>query len=137
MKVSSEISNKGININVDQCLPQQLVVNSAGNHLYLIGLSHFRSGLLNRSKIYNPLLITVLNFIFIFHSILSLSLSKENPEVFIWIVDPSYFINARIHFNVGVIILLAFALISQYLHYKDYKSNKTPNYLKPFQIIEG
>ena len=34
-------------------------------------------------------------------------------------------------------IWLNLTLIAQYLHYKDYKNNKRPKYLKPFQMIEG
>ena len=52
-------------------------------------------------------------------------------------MDFSYFINARIHFNISIIIGCIVSLIPQYLHYKDYKNNKTPTYLKPFEMTEG
>ena len=82
-------------------------------------------------------MIAILSIMFLLRCILSLSLSEENPEVFIWIVDFSYFINARIHVNTNIASWLIVALISQYLHYKNYTNNKHPNYLKPFQMMSG
>ena len=124
-------------LDISKCLPPELCVTSAANHLYLIGLSHFKNGSQNRNKIHNPLLIAILNCVILLHNIFSLSLSEENPEIFIWIVDFSYFIKARIHFNVAFSFGLILTLISQYLHYMDFKNNKTPTYLKPFEMIEG
>ena len=78
-----------------------------------------------------------MNSVLLLHNIFSLSLSEENPKIFIWIVDFSYLLNARIHFNIDCSIAIILALISQYFHYIDFKNNKTPTYLKPFEMIEG
>ena len=128
---------KNKEFDVTKPLPTELLITSAGSHLYRIGLSHFRNGSQIRNKIHNPLLIAIINIIFLFRAYLSLLLRDENPKVFIWIVDSAYFINAKIHFNVALIVGLILSLISQYLYYNDYKNNKPPNYLKPFEMMSG
>jgi hypothetical protein len=125
------------NFNPSQLLPPEVLVTSAGSHLYRIGLSHFQNGWKIRKKFHYPLLIALLNVIFLAKSVTSLLLTEENPELFIIIFDFSYFINARIHFNVCAIVMILLSIISQILHYINYKKNLKPSYLKPFKMMSG
>ena len=67
-------------------IPKELQIPSAGNDLYRIGLSHFCYGSEKRNRFHNPLIIAVLHMLCVLHALLSLSMSEENPDVFIWIV---------------------------------------------------
>jgi hypothetical protein len=123
--------------NLSELLPPELLVTSAGSHLYRIGLSHFLNGSKRRKKFHYPLLIALLNVIFLAKSVTSLLLTEENPELFITIFDFSYFINVRIHFNVCAIVMILLSIISQILHYINYKKNLKSLYLKPFEMMSG
>jgi hypothetical protein len=125
------------NLNPLQPLPPELTITSAGSHLYRIGLSHFPYGWKRRAKVFHPLLIALLNVIFVAKSITSLLISEENPELFIFLFDFSYFLNVRIYVNICVIFILILTLVSQLLHYINYKNNLKPSYLKPFVMMSG
>jgi hypothetical protein len=125
------------NFDPSELLPPELLATSAGSHLYRIGLSHFPYGWKRRKKFHKPLLIALLNVIFLAKSVTSLLISEENPELFIILFDFSYFLNARIHVNICQIFMIILTLVSQLLHYINYKKNLKPSYLKPFDMMSG
>ncbi len=125
------------NFDPSELLPPEVLVTSAGTHLYRIGLSHFPYGWKRRKKFHKPLLITLLNVIFMAKSVTSLLVSEENPELFVYLFDYSYFLNSRIYVNIGIIFMIILALVSQLLHYINYKKNLKPSYLKPFDMMSG
>jgi hypothetical protein len=125
------------NFDPSELLPPEVLVTSAGSHLYRIGLSHFPYGWKRRKKFHNPLLIALLNVIFVAKCVTSLLISEENPELFIILFDFSYFVNSRIHVNICVSFVAILTLVSQLLHYINYKKNIKPSYLKPFDMISG
>jgi hypothetical protein len=125
------------NFDPSEPLPPEVLVTSAGSHLYRIGLSHFPYGWKKKKKFHKPLFIALINLIILTKSIISLMLSEENPELFIILFDFSYFINARIHYNICAIIILFMTIISQILHYYNYKYDIKPSYLKPFEMMSG
>jgi hypothetical protein len=129
------------NFDPSQLLPPKVLVTSAGSHLYRIGLSHFPYGWKRRTKFHNPSLIALLSgkfvAIFVAKFVNSLMVSEENPELFIILFDFSYFLNARIHVNICGIFISILTLVSQLLHYIDYKKNLKPSYLKPFDMMSG
>jgi hypothetical protein len=124
-------------LNPYEPLPPELLVTSAGSHLYRIGLSHFPNGWKRRKKFHYPLLIALLNVIILVKSITSLLLTEENPELFIILFDFSYFLNVKIHYNTCVIVIIILTLVSQILHYINYKKNLKSSYLKPFEMMSG
>jgi hypothetical protein len=125
------------NFNPTELLPPELLITSAGTHLYRIGLSHFAYGWKRRKKFHNPILIALQNVIFMAKGIISLLLSEENPELFILLFDGLYFLNVRIHANICLIFMTILTLISQLLHYINYKKGLKPSYLKPFKMMSG
>jgi hypothetical protein len=68
---------------------------------------------------------------------ITLLMSEENPELFIFLFDFSYFVNSRIHVNICVILMAILTLVSQLLHYINYKKNLKPSYFKPFDMMSG
>jgi hypothetical protein len=125
------------NFDPSQLLPPEVLIISAGTHLYRIGLSHFVYGWKRRKKFHNPLLIALLNVIFLAKSVTSLLVSEESPESFILLFDSYYFLNARIHLNICASFMIILTLISQLLHYINYKKDLKPSDLKPFEMMSG
>jgi hypothetical protein len=70
------------NFDPSELLPPEVLVTPAGSHLYRIGLSHFVYGWKRRKKFHNPLLIVLLNVIFLAKCVTSLLISEENPELY-------------------------------------------------------
>ncbi len=50
-----------INLDLNRVLPSELVINSSGTHLYSYGISLFGLYTKKRKKLYNPILIFIIN----------------------------------------------------------------------------
>jgi hypothetical protein len=74
--------------------------------------------ILRITKIHYPLLIALLNNIILAKSITCLLISAENPQLFILLFDFSFFLNARIHYNIcaAIIIILTLCITNTSLH---------------------
>jgi len=128
----------GKDFNPIEVLPDNLIIKSAATHLYTSGLSLYPYEFVHRNKYYNPLFIFILNLqLFIRCIILSLLLSDENKYMLMIFGDFARFLNVRIHFNFGVSITILIALVSQVIHYYNYKNDVKPSYLKPFEMMSG
>jgi len=123
--------------NPNELLPENIVISSEGTHLYRIGLSHFPNGFIRRTKFNNPILILIMFLQFIIRSIISLLLSDEDSNLLVLVGDSMHFMGLRIHLNITIFLTTSLVLISQILHYYNYKNNIKPSYLKPFQMISG
>ena len=51
--------------------------------------------------------------------------------------DFAYFLKVRYHIDMTLMQTSIFAILSQIVHYIDYKNNKTPHYLRPFLMMSG
>jgi len=118
-------------------LPPNIVIKSAANHFYEIGLSLFQLNSENRSKLSNPLFIFVIHSLIVIRSFVSIFLSEENEDIFIVISDFTHFLRVRIHFNIAVIVNVGFNMISQLIHCWNYYKDISPTYLKPFEMMSG
>jgi hypothetical protein len=118
-------------------LPPDIIIHSAETHMFRIGLSLFENESAKRTKLHNPVFITLVNTISLMRCIISLLLPQENEKPFIIIGDFSYFLGIRIHFNLAYGLYILLALTSQLLHYINYKNDIKPIYLKPFEMMSG
>jgi hypothetical protein len=123
--------------NPSELLAPEVLVTTARTHLYRISLSFFPNESKRRKKFRNPLLIALLNVIFLAKSVTSLLLTEENLDLFIILFDFTFFVNARIHFNICATVIIILKIISQILHYINYKKDLKPSYLKPFEMMSG
>jgi hypothetical protein len=114
-----------------------LRINSAGSHLYCIGLSHFKVGFIKRRKLFNPWLVFIISVLLWLKFNISMLIKSQDNEIFILLGDFLYFIGLR--YQTGLIISLyyLFSIISQIIHYKHYTENKFPAFLKPFYMLSG
>jgi hypothetical protein len=123
--------------NPSAILTPDLVISSAGSHLYRIGLSFYRIGSESRPKLNNPLIIFTVNTIIALRHFICQLLSGENRYYFELLSDWTYFLNGRQLLGVPIILIALWANISQIIHYWYYKNDIKPQYLKPFQIMSG
>jgi hypothetical protein len=118
-------------------LPPDIIIHSAETHMFHIGLSLFENESTKRTKLHNPVFITLVNTISLMRCIISLLLPQENEKPFIIIGNFSYFLGIRVHFNLAYGLYILLALTSQLLHYINYKNDIKPIYLKPFTMMSG
>jgi hypothetical protein len=113
------------------------IIKTAGSDLYRIGLSHYRIGYKKRRKIFNPTLNFIFSIILWMKFIMILIYRPVNKEISIMIGDFAYFLGIRVQFNLATSQSLLLSLISQILHYWQYKRNQYPTYMKPFLMLSG
>ena len=126
-------------MNLSLELPKNLIINSAGSHLYKIGLSLFPFGSQRRYKYHNPLFIFVLNTTLIIKWIISSLITDDQYDIHLLIGDYFYFmdVNARHHLNLAAIFYGLTSLVSYVLHFYYYKRDIKPTYLRPFEMMAG
>jgi len=121
-----------------QVLPENLIIKSAATHLYTAGLSLFPYDFVKRNRYHNPLLVFILNLQLFIRIIVSLLLlSDENKYMLMVLGEWAHFFNVRIHFNILASPVILIAIVSQIIHYYNFKNNIKPSYLKPFEMISG
>jgi hypothetical protein len=125
------------NLDLNRVLPSELVINSSGTHLYSYGISLFGLYTKKRKKLYNPILIFVINSIFIIRMAIVLLSSEEYSDLFIILGDYSHYYDMRIHLNIATIHLLSLSLISQLINIWYYYKDIKPSFLKPFEMMSG
>ncbi len=132
------ISIMGKNLfNPSVILPPEMVISSAGSHLYKIGLSLYRMGSKSRPKLNNPLFIFIVHSLVFLRHCVSMRLSEDNRYAFELLSDWSYFLNSREVIALTVFLYVLWSNTSQILHYWYFKRNIKPSYLKPFEMMSG
>ncbi len=122
-------------LNIGLKLPENLIIQSSGYHLYKIGLlkKPFEEKKWNR---YNPIIPIVIIGIIITKCFLSLTFSESDQRLLIYIGDWSYFIpGIRIHLNLFVINFWGLSLVSQLICLL--RKGYTQSWLKPFSMMSG
>jgi len=121
---------------VEKPLPSVIVIKSAENHLYRIGLSLFSFGSQTRNRFHNPFFISFVFCVQILKSIIAI-LMKEDKYRLLLIGNFDYFLNSGNFQNSTIVLCGILALILQSLHYWKYYKNESPSYLKLFEMISG
>ena len=125
------------NLNLNKVLPTYLAIKSAGSDLYRIGLSLFPFGSQQRNKYHNPYIIISIFIVFMLRLIVSLILSDDNYNIFIYIGDFAYFLDkeSRLYLNSTIFFCIFFLFVSHLMHFWYYKKDIKPSYLKPFEMM--
>ena len=118
-------------------LPQEITIKSNGNHLYRIGLSLFANGLTKKDRFIHPALLAVNLLYLIIRCIVVILIPEEYEYLLPLIGDVHNPLNLKIHGSLAVLTFGTFALLSQLLHYYEYKNNLKPTYLKVFDMISS
>jgi len=120
-----------------EVLSDNLIIKSAATHLYTTGLSLYPYEFVQRNRYHNPLFVFALNLQLFIQCIVCLLLSNEKKYMLMIFGDWTHFLNARIHFNICASFLTIIALISQMIHYYNFKNDIKPSFLKPFEMMSG
>jgi hypothetical protein len=123
--------------NPSALLTQDLVIDSAGSHLYRIGLSLYSFGSESRPKLNKPLIILTVNTMVALRHFICQLLSGENRYQFELLSDWTYFLNGRQVLGVPVILIAFWSNITLFMHYWYYKNDIKPSYLKPFEMMSS
>jgi len=118
-------------------LPPNIQLKSVDSHLYKIGLSLFPNVFIKRRKFHNPLLIFIIQSYLLIQSLISLFSSENNPDFYIIIGEFAYYIDARVHIDIAASLITFLSIVSQILHYMNYRNGIKPSYLKPFEMMSG
>ena len=124
-------------LNQKETLPQNLIINSAENNLYRIGLCLTSRNPLNRNKWHNPLLIFSINLIVLIKVLVSLLLTVNHQNCSLIIGDVLDILQIRIHAKIFFILILFLAISSQLIYYYNYKNDIKPTFLKVFEMMSG
>jgi hypothetical protein len=124
-------------IHITSLLPPTLQIPSAGSHLYQRGLSLYQLGGAKRHKFYNPYFVLSLNLIYFCRSFYALLTPIENRDIFIYLGDYPYFLNAKIHLNIAATQYYLLSITPQLLNFWMYYKNIYPTYLRPFAMMSG
>ena len=130
---------------LDEKLPEDLQIKSAGSHFYLYGISLHKQGEFQRSKFNHPLVVCITLMITMSKSVISLSLDgqKTSDLTFLLIGDWVHFLGVRIHGNVLLILTACFVLITQLFNIwdcSDYSNNQNKqdtSYLALINMLTG
>ncbi len=123
-------------LDFDKPLPSVFAIKSSENHLCSISLSLFSFETQKRNRFSNPFFISFIISAQMLKSITAI-LMKEDKYRLLLIRDFDYFLNGRYFLTTSTVLFGSLALFSQILHYWNYYVNKSPSYLKPFEMICG
>src|ERR1700743_1948479 len=97
-------------------LPKHLVIQSSGTHLYRYGISWFRFTDINRHFIHNPVLIFLIEFVYIIRCIIAIKMTSIDDRIYLLLGDLGYFMGAKYHINMFLIICCHYMISSLLVH---------------------
>jgi hypothetical protein len=124
-------------IDINNVLPNNLIIPTAGSDFYRIGLSLFPYGNQRRFRFCNPILIFSVFLIQLFRSIISILLNSKNKELRLYLGDACYFLNIKIIGNLIFLCLNQLSLLLCLSHYYYYINDVKFSFMKPFDMMCG
>ncbi len=99
-KVSRSVKmNFDVNSNPGNSYPDIFAIPSAGDDLYIVGLSLFLSGSFKRVWFHNPVLVFVINFQLLIRCIASATISINNEYLLLVVGDIGHFFGSQIKYQ--------------------------------------
>ena len=127
-----KVVQKTNGIDVNHVLNDKYMIKSAGSHLYLCGLSLFTSGDKQRSRFYNPILILIINSLFVFRSILTFLIPETHSYFHVYLADYAYILKTQNHLTPATMGFVSTAILQQLIHIYNYRHDRRPSYLNVF-----
>ena len=125
-------------INPEECLPKNLVVKDVDDVLYRIGLSlisvkeHPKRWLID-----NPMIVFVINSIFLMEKVVTCCLSEDHEQVFRMLASSGHFLSIRRCFDLHFLLDALLILFSQLIYYYNHKRRVCPTFLRLFSMMSG
>jgi hypothetical protein len=108
-----------------------------------MGLSLFPVIGVKRPKFNNPFFKTSVQLLHSILCLISYFSSEKSPEFWrrleknLKTGNIGYLLNTRKKFEILTFLVLFLSLVSRCLHYVNYRNDKKPSYLKPFEMMSG
>src|SRR5882724_8909736 len=125
-------------LDVNKVLPNHLVIPSADNQLFKIGLCLTRTtNDVQREWISKPIFIAIITIIFTLRPMIRIVLSHEELKYFIIFGDFAYLMGTTFNLNIGMSLFGLLNLIYELIFYYNYKNDIKPTFLVVFQVLSG
>ena len=125
--------------NANKRLPKDFIIETAGYHLYTLGITnqHFNNLFIQkRNKINNPIMRFILQLILLIRC--SISIFITDKEVSFYFGNCYAFVpGANINGNLALVSCVLVSIISQFIHYWYSIKGVHYSWYKPFQMICG
>lgn len=125
------------NFDPGSILDRNFRVESAGNHLYQIGLSFQQFGGGKRLPLHHPYSNLIIYFIMIIHDFLSLVIPDNYFYFHLYICDYAHILKIKYHWNPALFLLLAVEIFSILINYHDHYRGREQDHLNFFGVYSG
>ena len=133
----NKIGSKEYKFDPKKCIPQSWRIPSSGHHFYRFGFSQYRKGCTDRSKLYHPLLVFILSFLYILRCLYSALTPPKSDDFYFLIGDWGHFIDMRFHMNMMLFFSISVGVTSQLIHYYEYLCGRGQPYMNVFNMMSG
>ena len=135
---NNKVSDNSNVVKLSRVLPQSMAIVKAGTHLHSIGLSLYKPSLnAYRNPFKHPLLVFMTIFLLILRQMIVIIIPEQNQQFYAITGDWFYFLGMRLQLSLICIIGLSIPLMSQLIHYYNYKNGVKPTDLRVFQMLSG
>ena len=126
-------------INTERVLPPHLVIPSAEDLLYDIGLclTSVKEVPKQRNLLSRPIVIWIIQWIFFFQRLASIWIGEDNRQALLIFGDVGGYMGLKTKINVLIINGISIVISSQLNYYYNYKRGNNPTFLRVFQMMSG
>ena len=128
-----------MSIDTEHVLPPHLVIPSAEDLLYDIGLclTSVKEEPKPRKLLSRPKVIWIIEWIFFFQRFFSILIGQENRQALLILGDVGGYLGLKTNWNVLIIIAISIVISSQLNYYYNYKRGNNPTFLRVFRMMSG
>src|SRR5882757_8847858 len=122
------IDKMGIELNPNKVMPEKWCIKDATHHLYRLGISLYPNGCNNRSIIFHPIIVFLIQIILLLKFIYSALEPGVSTNYWDYLIvgDFMYFMNAKFYLNLLASILYTISILTHLLHIIAYLMRKEP-----------
>ena len=126
-------------INIEKVLPPNLVIQSAEDLLYDIGLclTSVKRKPKERELLSTPIVIWIIQWVYLFVRLASILTDHDNKQLTLLLGDVGEYIGLTIHWDIILIFGIIITILSQLNFYFNYKQGNEPTFLRVFQMMSG
>ena len=128
---------KAFKFDPNRTLPENWVISSSGQHFYRFGFSQYRNGCTDRSKLYHPLLVFIVQLLYMLRCLYSALTPPKTKYFHLLIGDWCHFMDMRFHMNLAIFFCLGMGQLSQIIHYYEYIRDRGQPYMNVFNMMSG
>ena len=121
-------------INCNELLPNDLIIESADNQLYVSGAIMKERPGAKRSRFNRPFLIITISVTYVFVNIIQLFYTGEKfVRLNLILGDFSWMIGLKYHLKIAIILFCSLTICIESIHYYNYRMGIEPTYLSVFE----